>query len=804
MLTVKSHNSHVFFAKNKLSSDNFIHYLRKFPISEILLSICRAIEYKIFTRLTVRKLDLYYSKINKSASDSMDKMNLLGELECSNHIASQPDDEASDEINMNQQLEEQNQLDINISTGSSTDSISPGRIFRRIPELGRCYERGGWDKQRRAIHTCIGCGSPCNSSDSRRLAKHTINCDKLPDDIRDIIKAKYDNMPFISKSEDSKIYDSQNLLFLRVMVRKNVSFALLDDKLFKQFLENYCKDVKLVSRHVMAEKYLPYEANSVSNRMSDLVQAENDYFLSIEFDHLTDYSHRSILAIIATTSNGARILVSLEDVSLLGKSAEAIVEPLKNRLKEFPRTKINSIISDSASSCKLAREQLTEEPEFKHIIQHRCLAHLLNSVGENFSEKPVMRTMIEVATKLSTFVNNRTKLSAQLKERGYNRVQKATKTRWYSLVNMLESLVAVKDELVQLIEDSNELETRELLGEIVFLHEMSSAIRILRPLANCIAIAERVDGSVGQTFKAILEFYKSLISMNWEHEIVAGAINSFLTYFNSRKLQGDFSLMIAAYCLDRKNKMDYLTEVAIKKTFLQIRIIAKKSGYSNAALKLLSDNFASFCRQENEYSRIHKDGQSSIDWWKSVPRRGILKDIAIRLANLKSSSANCERTFSEIKQAQCPNRSNYSIETLKNLMVVKLSANQELEDQEDADFTRYPGSQPPILVPTRSRRRQPNTSSAQIHVLQEDQERIENCSQMSSVSTLATFSQGDSSVNPPLERLQIENLIAYKELKELFDFRLVREFRTNADEEDDETDQDDDEALEGFLKQLNS
>lgn len=130
------------------------------------------------------------------------------------------------------------------------------------------------------------------------------------------------------------------------------------------------------------------------HRMLGLVRSSDDYFLSIEFDHLSDFSHRSILAIIATTSNGARIMIALEDASLYGKIADDIVEPLKKNLDQFPKAKINSIISDSASSCKRAREELTKDPDFQHIIQHRCLAHLLHSMGDKFSEDPVISIKI--------------------------------------------------------------------------------------------------------------------------------------------------------------------------------------------------------------------------------------------------------------------------------------------------------------------------------------------------------------------------------------------------------------------------
>lgn len=416
-----------------------------------------------------------------------------------------------------------------------------------------------------------------------------------------------------------------------------------------------------------------------------------------------------------------------------------------------------------------------------------------------------MSALIETASKLTNFVNSRTKLAAQLKKAGYNGVTKATKTRWYSLVNMLESLFLVKDELVKILEDSTDEEMRTLLEDIIILHEISDAIRILRLLANCIAVAEKADGSIGETVKAVLEFARSLLRLDWGNSFVIAAINSFFTYFSSKKLGNELYLMIAAYCLDRRNKCDYLTEAAFEKSFLYIRAVARKSGYKTQALKLLSRNFADFCRQKNEYSTLPRGNESSHNWWMRIPCKGVLKNVAIRLANLKPSSANCERTFSDVKQRQCPNRTNYRLETIKNILIVSLAIKQEVEIIDDEGIGNQMSSQ---IIPSNSRRDSSSQFLRQVETSFEesyDDVEIENSTQWTIISEDESVAQEIQGLSHQMSRLRFDNKTAYREFMELIDFNRVNRFKDDkASRDEEEADEEDGEALEDFRSELNS
>lgn len=718
--------------------------------------------------------------------------------------------------NLAAMLDEEESIAVEESLDTSGDSLlSPRFLFRRLPELDQAYRRGGWKPNRQADHTCIFCLTVLKTCHVKRLAEHSIKCKNLKEEnpeLQNVIREKFRNLPLISGSEEDKNNDRLNLQWVRILARRNISFSFMNDPLFRKWIRENCRNFRPASRQLMASKYLPFESHSISTQLSLLVANSTDFFMSIEFDHLTDtMSHRSILGIIGTIANGARMLIALEDVTLYGKSAAAILKPLKEQLSQFNSRKINSIISDSASSCKAAREKLLQETEYKHVIQHRCLAHLLNSIGEDIFKATCMKQLFETATKLTSFINNHLKLAALLKEAGHNRLVKSTPTRWYSHVNMLESLQEVKEEAKILLESSNDNEQQELLSELAFLNDLSNAIRILRPLANCIAVAEKADGSVGEAVKAMLEFAKSLFKLNWDNEFVMAAINSFLTYFSEAKLGDELYLLLACYFLDKRNKMSYITEFGIEKLFYCIATTARRSGYRMSNIQeLLPNEFQSYCKQDGQYAKLPKEGELASEWWSNMADCGVLRQVGFRLANLKSSSANCERLFKDIKEAQCPNRTNYHLETLSHLMTVKLSVRQLQDDEfsESTDESHSPSvlSSQSLPKPSLSRRHSRNPST-RIDRHLENPQQIGDELPGSQASTLTIFSCGSQGrFEPQAYRLESESLItAYNNFIKLIDFSIVNGYKLDSIETSlDEPEECDFESIIGKLRQVRS
>lgn len=158
------------------------------------------------------------------------------------------------------------------------------------------------------------------------------------------------------------------------MVENNVSLRCVESSNFKEFahLVDYCW--KYVDRH----KYSSYLISAISNVIKQrffqaMTKAENQ--VTVEFDHWTDLVGRSFLGILFSTLNGSRYLDDLIEVFLEGYAAVDTVQHLARTLSKLSNRTINSIVSDSPSSCKLTRELIVETKDYKRVIQHRCMAH---------------------------------------------------------------------------------------------------------------------------------------------------------------------------------------------------------------------------------------------------------------------------------------------------------------------------------------------------------------------------------------------------------------------------------------------
>lgn len=83
----------------------------------------------------------------------------------------------------------------------------------------------------------------------------------------------------------------------------------------------------------------------------------------------------------------------------------------------------------------------------------------------------------------------------------------------------------------------------------------------------------------------------------------------FLKHFSLDKLgKSEFSLLIAAYVLDGRNKCDFITEDGLDLAFDAMTGIANKIGCSFHAINTnLVEEFADFCAFRGFFSRINQN-----------------------------------------------------------------------------------------------------------------------------------------------------------------------------------------------------
>lgn len=562
----------------------------------------------------------------------------------------------------------------------TTGSKSCG--FKKIPQLTDMFRLVGWDGNRNKLVACKNCPYTVASNREERLLTHIKT--KCPN-ISEAAKTAFLNS--VVREVDARhlsLNEQLNMLIAEIIVRNNVPFKIVECPIFIKCLKFLNSQARPASRHEMSSRYVPRLAKMVEKRFMEFLKLGRNYQLSVEFDHWSDLSGRLMIGIVATQLDGSRYLVHLEDVSLRGHFSSVIIDTLKKGLCKVPTRCINSIISDSAATCRKAKRTLISEPGYKHIIIQRCMAHFFNLIGSSFCKSENIQGTMHSANRLAGFISNNQALSAKLVASGVRKVAKATAVRWYSNVSMLESLINAREELNRCLIESGDSQSQFALkmADAYFWNQIEQIIKIMRPLANCIAVAEIADGSLGEAMKAIIDFVKSLLESDWDSKYVIAALKAFFTYFNTDKLGCDeIGLMIAAYFLDRRYKMDF---IALEGTELVLETVAKiaaLSGLSVAKLNLLLyPEFTRFYKQESPFDKIAIEDQPALTWWTEMPDSSVLKDVALRLAALKSSSANIERVFSVIKIFQSPVRTNFSLETLENIARSKLSVGQDEDD----------------------------------------------------------------------------------------------------------------------------
>lgn len=295
-----------------------------------------------------------------------------------------------------------------------------------------------------------------------------------------------------------------------------------------------------------------------------------------------------------------------------------------------------------------------------------------------------------------------------------------------------------------------ELEIISRFEDQTLIRNIRDLLLVITPLANCVSIAERKDSSLGETVHAILEFAQTCFK-NWRYTFIFEIIVSFLNYFNSSKLEEEYGLMLTAYALDKRWKMDYLTVKAKQLVFETMFKMAINMGLdAKNYAKILLREFMSFRNQNEEFGAKADRNLPVFVWWKNLARNGILKELGLRCANLKSSSANTERTFSMIKIIEQQHRTALTIDAVKQLLNIKLA-----KSNESYDNTVYKN----FINEKDCNMRRDNPI---VHIILNDAQQIE-------------AEEIDLEISDLVEKLNDDKIRHYLEFKSFIDFAIIND-----------------------------
>lgn len=641
---------------------------------------------------------------------------------------------------------------------------SPERPFRKVPSLNKAYEvlprRNG-----RRMSRCQGCLNIMNTSELDRLVTHIKNCHKTSSDLKENVIFDYQKSLKINN-------DTRNRKLTRFLAAGNIGIRVVHLKAFHNFIEDFDKDYKPPTRRQVSERFIPLISHEIEQTFVGRMMRETRPQLSIEFDHWTDANRKSLLGVIATTIDGKRFVIDFIEEHI--HTAVAIVEKLQQALNKIPSETINAVISDSASSCIKARQNLTNLEQYKHVISHRCIAHLLNRIGGYLSDSrhnPAIAGPLSWARELSVIAMKSSEVRRMLRELGINQVKIPTPTRWYSTASTLKSLLAAKEVILKYATSLQDCHKEEMILDEANWTNFERLKVVFDPLAHCIAVAEKRDSSLGEAVKCIFELGRSLFQSDWNDPYVLAAVKSYLAYIGPAKLKDEFGLLLAAYLLDRRYKLDYLTDEAIKMALVSIVEVATKSGLDiRSANRKLLPELHDYCAFEDDYATDPGE-ENAIEWWKKRHDSGRLQQVALRFACLKSSSANIERTFSAMKYVQGCWRMNLSNETMKDLVRIRID---EAQDPTELDDSESQGDDDSIETVDSTALTDDNQET---HHNADTQELNDDLPTISDTGGQATENLMNDCIDDKIELLDNTTRRLYVEFVQLVDFSRVNEVR---------------------------
>lgn len=108
-------------------------------------------------------------------------------------------------------------------------------------------------------------------------------------------------------------------------------------------------------------------------------------------------------------------------------------------------------------------------------------------------------------------------------------------------------------------------------------------------------------------------------------------------------------------------------------------------GYNDSAISALYDDFDEYKARSGRYSIYQGKPANPYDWWQRSPSSTGLKQIALRMVIMKSSSANTERLFSALGNIQTARKNKMYVSTLEKFMKIRL---EEFSNDTDVESIR--------------------------------------------------------------------------------------------------------------------
>ncbi|GET00860.1 ribonuclease H-like domain-containing protein [Rhizophagus clarus] len=209
--------------------------------------------------------------------------------------------------------------------------------------------------------------------------------------------------------------------------------------LFKDLNPGYSPPSRTtLSDHLVTEEYT--RVGLAIDR--DLEQSEH---LTLALDGWSTPKMESIYNYIVTTDTRMEYLIGLYDYSSESHTSEFLTEEISKIIKKLGSDKFVAIVTDNASNCRVARQNIHET--YPHIWNIRCAAHAINLIASDLVKLEPIKKFINECGKINRYFSTSHASNALLKQGFTNMkiqgggLQTWVKIRWGSLFMTTDALL---------------------------------------------------------------------------------------------------------------------------------------------------------------------------------------------------------------------------------------------------------------------------------------------------------------------------------------------------------------------------
>lgn len=386
------------------------------------------------------------------------------------------------------------------------------------------------------------------------------------------------------------------------------------------------------------------------------------------------------------------VLHSIEYTGEASRDAEHIAKSINEVISAVGPKKVCAVVTDNAPVMRASWALLNGKYGHSGIFFVGCAAHITNLVLKDVFEKnPVASDLLAKAKTLAEFFTGHDQLYAALKKRAEGSVKAfamPVKTRWWSQVSLLTSLIALKGGMCAMVMDDElgprlPADVHRTTLDRGFWKAVQDLVEFMAPFANAIKEFEKDDPrlSVVMYRYCLLAEQCSKSPLSYAADVLRFLQDRFASLLDAPER----GLLEGAFLLDpRRVDCGVDASVTVRATsWIESRCPAGLPGFM--ALRGRSGIFSASAIWG---AAVTKD---PVAWYRVFVKTTFpeLADFACKVLTVPSSSAAVERIWSIFGHVHSKRRNRLTQERAGKLVFVRV--NSALQRGETAETHAQPG-----------------------------------------------------------------------------------------------------------------